>query len=177
MPSVGSDGEKCRREEVARYGPWRILPGCHKKRSVCESMGLDVAAFRKLRPIDRDLTQYGARVDGQPNWKPITAWTSFTKAEIEFTDRYWPGGSEGIRPGQIYTFAESRTFRAYGGYAPWRSLLDEFASANFEGPRTARRAFGELRLPGAGAVRGKFALRYLGTWFRRPAILSVLTHL
>ena len=134
-------------------------------------MGLNIAAFRKLRPIDRELTRYGVLVDGQYNWKPITAWTSFTREEIEFTDRHWPGGSEGIMPGQLYTYVERRSFRAYGGYTRWRLLLHEFASANSEEPSTARRAFTELMLPEVGAVAGKFVLRHPGTWLRRTAVL------
>ena len=92
-------------------------------------MGVYVGAYRKLRAIDRELTQYGALVDGQYNWKPITAVTSFTREEIEFTDRRWPGGSEGIKPDQLYTYAESSMFRAYGGYTRWRLLLHEPAFA------------------------------------------------
>jgi hypothetical protein len=130
-------------------------------------MGLDVAAVSKLRPIKRELTQYGALVDGRFNWEPVRTVITFRKEQVEFTDRYWPAGSEGIKPDQPYTYAKSRSFRAYGRYTRWRLLLEEFASANPADRRTARHLFAELRLP---KVVGQPVRRHLWAWHRRPAI-------
>jgi hypothetical protein len=115
-------------------------------------MGLSISAFRRLRAITNPLTEYGALIDGQHNWKPVTRFVVFDVEEIAFTERNWPGRTEGVQAGQKYTYADYDSFSAGLGHSRWRRHLSELALGmsdedvrrkRFKGPFTELIDFGD----------------------------------
>jgi hypothetical protein len=81
-------------------------------------MGLDIVAFRKLRPApDAALDENGYPVDDEKYWRPGRA--------MELSEKHFPGRGHGIEPGITYTFEEQVVFGAgsYTTYHNWREQL------------------------------------------------------
>src|SRR5262245_58907939 len=91
-------------------------------------MGMIVSAYGKLAPITNPaLLEYGALIDGKRNWKPITRYEVFGKDVFEFTERNWPGRTEGVKPDIKYTFKARHSFSAGNTQERWLGVLAEFA--------------------------------------------------
>jgi hypothetical protein len=86
-------------------------------------MGLDITAYKRLTPAENvEVDEAGYPVD----------WDRYVKANargIEMIEATWPGRTEGLIPGQIYSFEDRLGFRAgsYGGYNRWRAWLARVA--------------------------------------------------
>lgn len=94
-------------------------------------MGLDITAYKNIKPVENPVLDDGYPVDLVNNWLP--------GASMDWSEKIWPGRGEGVDSKTVYEFEESYEFRAgsYSGYNWWRSNLEEFAS-------NKSRAFKEL---------------------------------
>ncbi len=85
-------------------------------------MGLDITAYRKLKPAPH------AELDSDGYPKDYDAFHHFSQVVIDWTEKNWPGHTSGLKAG-VYSAAETDGFRAgsYGGYNYWRSQLAQMA--------------------------------------------------
>ena len=82
-------------------------------------MGLEITAYRKLTPASGvGLDQDGYPVDEECYWRAFGAL-------VRFTEEYWPGRSDGIKPDQLYRFDGSFSFLigSHTWYGRWRDEL------------------------------------------------------
>lgn len=84
-------------------------------------MGLDITAYRQLKPAPDAPMEDGQPVEWDKYFAP-------PQSIINWTETNWPGRTAGLSAG-IYSFAESYDFRAgsYGGYGTFRRTLCQLA--------------------------------------------------
>lgn len=85
-------------------------------------MGLDITARSRLAPAP------SAAVNDEGDPVDWGAHQRLTQGLIDFTEKAWPGRTEGLAPG-VYTFGGELSFRAgsYSGYNEWRRNLARMA--------------------------------------------------
>jgi hypothetical protein len=84
-------------------------------------MGLDITAYQELTKVENpELDGDGYPVDYDSHWKA---------RHLDSYDKSFPGRSEGLKNGTVYSFHKSFGFRAgsYGGYSQWRRELAQLA--------------------------------------------------
>jgi len=91
-------------------------------------MGLDVFAYKRLQPMPE--------TDNRREWfmqvRNHQGHVTFSKDDIEDTEKDFPGRASGLVPG-TYSWSSGHSFKVtYGGFDDWRSRLAQFAGGTSE---------------------------------------------
>jgi len=83
-------------------------------------MGLDITAYKKLSKIEKPELDR----DGYP-----VRWDTEVQLRTDYTEKDFPGRTEGLEHVAVYSYAEEHRFRAgsYSGYNSWRNELAKLA--------------------------------------------------